>query len=553
MKKMLRGMLLAVIVAVISCEIPQSITIKGNPEVYIPLGKLSSLFDEGESITDFVSAAKIREMMGGTAGMSLYDYRGPDVDTDVQAFLIHYPITEMTLDFSKHLNEAMDNGDEDQSFTIPDLNYGLSTPVSDYEDLFKPGGHYENGCYIDGSRLSTTEGAPLFTVPLGDMATLLKSVEGGAGAFGLKLSNYDPSFETALEVKIPALGITDYIPGTKSGNDLVFANAEEFTFTPQAVEDHVIKIYFKFDAPCSGTIAPEMIIDWEKATIDTSEIGGMTGDYEIDNILGGFLGGGVGFKDVRGYIYVGGGIGEQASMSLEMGGSPLLLPSTTLHDVDRPSFNDPFTENIPAHSLATPAPISLKEALNAQEASTLAYDIHIDEMVLEAGEVEEGRVIFADLVILLTLEFEVRNPPSSAENDYVKLDFGNVFPVPEDGKDIFMRSGDDDDILNNLETVKIVLSGIENNIFQLDKLSILVANTGSEAYSDYLHFSETNPTLTINMDELPFPFSPKFEILLKKDDGQDYATLKILRNNAPVFDFFLAAMAKASINETIKL
>ncbi|MDR1836969.1 MAG: hypothetical protein LBQ89_04855 [Treponema sp.] len=552
MRKMLIGTLLVVIAAVISCEIPQSITIKGSPEVYIPLGKLSSLFDEGEGITDFVSAAKIREMMGGTSGMSLYDYRGPAVDSGVQAFLIHYPITEMTLDLSKYLNEAMDNDDTDYSFTIPDLSAEYPAFAGNLGALFQPGGTFEDGCFINANRLSATEGSPLFIISLGDMATLLKSVKGGAGAFGLKLSNYDPSFDAALKVKIPALGITDYISGTKNGNNLVFANAAEFTFFPQTVEDHELKIYFKFDAPCSGTIAPEMIIDWEEATVDTSEIGGMTGDYEIENILGEFLGGGVGFKDVRGYIYIGGGIGEKASMSLGLGSSQL-LNDESLHDVERPSFSDPFTGNIPSHSLATPAPISLKEALNAQEASTLAYDIHIDEMILEAEDVDEDVVIFADLVILLTLEFEVRNIPSSTvPNGYVKLDFGNVFPEPEEGKDIFMRKGNDEDLLNNLDTVKIVLSDIDNNIFQLDKLSILVINTGSEAYSGYLHFSDTNPSLTIDMHELPFPFSPKFEILLKKDDGQDYATLKILRNSAPVFDFFLAAIAKASINETIE-
>ena len=548
MRKMLKGILLIVIVAMMSCDIPQSITIKGNPGVRIPLGRLSSMFDEGESITDFVSAGKIREMMGsGSTGLNIYDYRGLAVPSDVQAFLIHYPITEMTLDLSEYINDAMENADTDFTFTIPNLGDAHVNPQA----LFQPGGIYQNGCFIVNNggtaELSGTEGDPLFTVPLGDMATLLSSVKGGAGAFGLKLEEgYAPSFVDALQVKIPALGITNYIYGHVEDGALVFVNAAEHTFNPQTLTGNELKIYIKFTQPCSGVIAPKLILDWDEAKVKTPS-GGMNGTYPIDIGLGDFLGSGVQFNDVRGYVYVGGIGNSPAKLTLKLDNAPVTgANNASLTEKPRPSFNsDPFTGVIPAQSLASN--LDLAGILGA---SSLEYEISIDEMTLDADDVDEGTVIFADLVILLTLEFKITDPNPS---EYVKLDFGNVFPEPEDDKDIFMREGKDDDLFNSLDWVEIALSNIENNIFELDKLAIRVENTGTATYINWIDFSEQNPSLRIDMDELPNPFTPKFEILLKKDTGQNFATLKIRRNDAPVFDFFLTARAKASINENIPL
>ena len=561
MKRILPGILCLIAVAM-SCEIPQSLTIKGNPGVYIPLGKFSSFFEGGESIADYLSIAKIREMMGdtGTAGMTLYDYRGPDVPSGVQAFLIHYPITEMTLDLSKYINEAMENAETDFSYPIPDLDVeGFPVPPDDLEKLFEPGGYYENGCFIivdeNGvANLSPAPGTPLFTIPLGDMATLLKSVTGDEGAFGLVLTDYNPSFEEALRIRIPALGIDEYIQGEKKDNTLVFANDKHMEFNPQ--ENKELKIYVKFVKPCEGTIEPEVIINWKEAVIDTSDIGSISGNYEIENISGGFLGDNVRFKDVRGYIYVGGGIGDQASMTLTLGNNSSPLVNDNLKDVERPSFSDPFSEKIPENSLLDKEYIPLTDVLNAQEASTLEYKISIEEMTLTSEEMKEEEIkIFADLVILITLEFEIEDDLSlDAPDGYVKPDFGNVLSeLLEEDKDIFMRESNDDDLFNSFDWVEIALTKIENNIFNMDILSILVVNTGPDEYSSIINFGDSKPSLRINIDELPFPFIPKFEILLKKDNGKEYATLQLLRNDAPVFDFFLTARAKTAINETIPL
>jgi hypothetical protein len=61
--------------------------------------------------------------------------------------------------------------------------------------------------------------------------------------------------------------------------------------------------------------------------------------------------------------------------------------------------------------------------------------------------------------------------------------------------------------------------------------------------------------LTLNMKELPFPFTPEFGIVIKKDDNESYGTLKILRqanSNTPgTFNFTLAVEARADLNYTI--
>jgi len=87
------------LIAVVSCEIPQSITIKGKPGVYIPLGSPFASMDDEDRLENHVSSVKIKEMMGntGTKGVEVYDYTGNESDPDVQAYIVHYPIAEINL------------------------------------------------------------------------------------------------------------------------------------------------------------------------------------------------------------------------------------------------------------------------------------------------------------------------------------------------------------------------------------------------------------------------------------------------------------------------
>jgi len=107
--------------------------------------------------------------------------------------------------------------------------------------------------------------------------------------------------------------------------------------------------------------------------------------------------------------------------------------------------------------------------LNAPGTSTLAYQIFIEELEIKADEVDEDKMIYADLVILLRLEFKVSTPPTYTfpnSNDYVKLDLGDALPQPGSG-DLFGRTNSDNDLFSQIDTVELILKKPENKIIDV--------------------------------------------------------------------------------------
>ena len=560
MKKNLIVVCICMITA-LSCQIPQSITVKGKPGLYIPVGSPFELLDEGARLENYISPQKIREMMGDSKsdGVKIYEYEGPDVGADVQAYVIHYPIIRMQLDLTEYMEEAMENAETDFSLDIPDINT-VTVPglPANPDDLFNPpNGYFKDGCFITGEgKLEKAEDTPLFTIDLAEMRKLLKVATGDADAFGIELDlEGTTNYEEHLWVKIPALFGTDaYKKGTKQGNTLRFTNENPVTFKPTDLKNDKLEIYVKMTRPCSGLIEPKVIMDWKTAEIyaDNKDL---SDEYTIENMLGEFLGSGVSFKTVKGYMYVG-GVGDSASLTLTMQGQGNTVPlaSGKLADRKQPQFSDPIKVNLPSHSLVEPF-IDLKSVLNASGSTKLKYGIEIETIKLTNNDADKDLVIFADLVVLLPLELEIRGS-ISGEPNYVKLEMSDVFPEPKDG-DIFGRTGKDSDIFNYLDYVKITLKDIKNDIIDPSILSILVTNTNQGGtYKKSINFDTEDPYLKIEMNDLPFPFSPKFEILLKKDTNKDYATLKIKRpkpGTPAEFDFFLTIEAKANIDHEISL
>ena len=192
MKKMMLGLLC--LVWLMSCEIPQSVTFKGNPEVYIPLGSPFAGMADEDRLENLIDPGRIREMMntGDEASPShrirIYDYQGSHVDPGLQAYLIHYPIVTMQLDLSEYTAEALKDTEDGElaSFNVP-------AEVEDIpHDQFDS--QYPNGCFLtrDGLKTSHDPNGPLFTIPLADMQKLVKEVNGTA--FGVQI-NYRVSFE----------------------------------------------------------------------------------------------------------------------------------------------------------------------------------------------------------------------------------------------------------------------------------------------------------------------------------------------------------------------
>jgi hypothetical protein len=547
MKKLTIGLLCltgAMLGFFLSCEIPQSVTIKGQPGVYIPLGNPLNGLDEDQRLENYISTAKIREMMdssGTTSNLAIYDYRGYD-DPTVQTYIVHYPITELKLDLSEYINDVVNDDNTTFSYTIPTEITTISA------DLFIS--NFPNGAYLTGNGPQDVEGAPLFLVSLVDMAKLVKEVNGGP--FGLEMDlGIDSSFKENIWVKIPAFGINDYVQGIAEGGKLKFAKTPvDGKFIPkQQPEGHLnendeLEIFVKATGICSGTIAPDIVFEWTTAIIDTSDNDSLKGEFQLENSLGEFLGNSVHFKDVQGFIYVN-GVDSATTLTLTVDGTTLGSANQTLLNKSRPALMESIIE-LPAQSLA--APIPLASLLNSNAA--LGYQFKIPEMTI-TNNVDLGSIT-VDLVVLLPLDFMVT--AQSSMPDYVKLDLGDIFP-DTGNDDLFFREGKGDDLFDNLESVTILLKNVQNTVIE-SKISILV--TDSDGYSGKFDLTEGGK-LELEMDDLPYPFNPRFEIILEKDDGaigkKDYATLKILREILAIpriFEFSLALEAQADINYKIK-
>jgi hypothetical protein len=546
------------IIAVLSCEVPQSVTIKGKPGLYVPLGNPFNKLGPGERLEGFLTLEKVREMMGSEDGeVYVYDYRGSDVDPNVQAYLAHYPLARMNLKLQEYVDEALLNDDgEPISFDIP-------PQYSNEEnwDYFRSEPDYVDGLYLAGEEgIKTSEGEPTFKIALVDMAKLVKKVE---GTFGFE-TPYDPSLAAHLQVKIPAFGITSYIPGVQKDDMLQFLE-EDTTIHPQtdlSETNGFLYIYIKMVGPCSGQIESDVVFDWTEAIIDTVDES-FEGEYQIKNSLKEFLGSGVDFKEVKSYIYVDGIEDDGALLNLEHvykdDNDIIITDSLANGELEpkswQPVTGDIFTKSISTlyHSLKNEEHIDLTNVLNRNEASSLKHQILIEEMEVINNEALD-KMFSADLVILIVMDFKVHDEDPMVAG-YSKLEMGGALPDPGD-KDLFARKGTDDDFLNNMEMVKISLKKIEKGVVD-GKLTILVVNpnqkTGKAKYHR-INIDSPDPSLTLKMDELPFPFTPKFKILLKNESEKDYAELRIKRKkpgDKPV-GFSLTIESRADLNYTVE-
>ena len=556
MKKL--ALCLVCLLLALSCSFnaPQSITIKGSPELRLTLG---SPFKEGEGLADHIGIEKIREMMNkdpdANKGIYIEHYLGDQLGTgfeNVQTYLVHYPIIEMTLNLDEYLETAFEDIPESHRFTVP------SNVGSEY--AFSPHTPYNEYYIIQGiPRPGSDPGIPLFRIPLDDMAKLVVSVEGKA--FGIKIP-WSQSFEDYLWIKVPAFGINDYIQGTEvqDGDEsyLEFVNASKKQFIPadDLTPDLYLEIFAKVTGPCSGTIAVEPIFDWEKAVIDTTSGEGtdaLHDEYEISNSLGDFLGVAE-FSKVQSYFYVSGLDGGEAKLHLyydDGHGINDLVQNESLIDS---SFNPDLilNNNLPGHSISSPPYIDLTDVLNSPNDINLGYNIEIERYVI-VNEPGQNITIKADLVLLLPMSLKIFTPPKNpvTYGNYVKLDLGDAFGDLSD-EDLFRRKSDGD--LINLDSVTIFLDN--PRITAIDPLRLAVLITTSGGFEQLLDFGSPRPSLTIQKQDLAYPFAPQFEVLFEKElPAEAFATLEIERDARESWkmDFELTITAKVGIDKTIDL
>jgi len=574
---------------VLSCGIPvvpKSVDITGKPGLYLPLGSPFSKLEEGERLEDYVNPAKIREMMnaakdendGSMKDLRVYDYWPDSAGEDIQTYAVHYPIAEMKRDLTEYMREASiaERGDN-LSITISESINSIPNevfPIYLTEEILS---NLDNFLSDPGSAPPNNPDAPLFSIRLPDMARLVREIRGRSedGSFGIEME-YNQSFYEKLRVKIPAFGIDDYQQGVEKDGKLQFVNSAKTTFIPaddlekkDELEEkkEFLKIYVQLVGPCSGPAEFNLIFDWEEAVIDTTHgIGTLSGEYSIETSFRDFLGEGVYLKEMQGFIYVDGLGDDEGTMTLDANGVTLFPDSggvAALTQAERPDFpvseTEPMTTDLLQCDQSLSRPIDLAPALNeAEEILELEYEVKILEWTLKNDPEQTEGIITVDMVILLPLEFIVTT--ESTEPGYVELEMGDKFLNPddededEDKDDLFGRKGNDDDLFSNIDTVAVFVKKFRNTIIG-NTIFVLLESPLDEGdlykRTIDLDLGKKEIFITIEYEDLPNPFIPRFKTLLKKDTDKDIATLRIKRqlpNIPPEFDFFLAVEARTDLN-----
>jgi hypothetical protein len=575
MKKIIYGFVCCLLI--LSCQIPESLTLKGNPGLYVPLGSPFANMKEGERLEDLISPDNIKKTMNSNTsdtnsdnGLIIYDVskamaQNHGIAQNVQTYLVQYPLTEMPLNLEKYLDQSMNtsNKEDVRIPAIPAVTGALPTGIYYY-------------IYGDGTAPGTNEitNKPLLKIPLNDMVKLIKKVTRNSNdRFGLEIS-YSSQLAQYLELKIPAFGINSYIKGTpdpsvnpakllffdKSGNDFVPRNDLH-----KSGDDSELWVYARISGPCSGNIKPEMLFEWKKALINTDNNGdnAFNKEYPIENSLGDFLGGGVSFNRVDGYVYMSGlNSTEPVVMTIDIKGTKQIrnlkdaTPSFTV--IEKPDGTKTADGSLTTSSFtgANTAPLDLKTLFESQGA-ILKIDVEIHDMEIEYSEDLNNKSIKFNLYVVIPLNLKAsevagKEAPNvtiggvNIKNTYVPLDLGDKLSKLGTG-DLFGREDGGDNLLNEINFVEIVLKEVNITITEKDKLMLLVKNK-----NDYklLEFKD-NVSLKYEGGLLSKPFSPEFSVLLKKDTATS-GSFNVLRAENPKFDFKLDVNAKAKVDYTTK-
>jgi len=578
MKKVIVGLICLLLISSCGLEIPQSITIKGSPSLYVPLGNpLAGKEFEGKTLVDLISADNIKEMIEtsntdeeikifevSTATINSLQTTVQSamdgIDPNVLTYMVEYPLDSIPLDLQKYIDKAMDKKSE--GITIPQIE-----GYSEGDIVDGPYYIYENG---DSWGKYEKQDYPFIRIPLYDMAKYVKEVTRINGqSFGLKILDNEKNtlLQKYLRLRIPALGIRyDDAPILDIENNLWFINTaqNETVFKPR--EDLIdnnnepngeLWIYARITGVCEGTVTPEVVYDWEKAVIDTQDET-ISKQYAIgNNSLGGIYGGALSFKKVLGYVYMSGmesSSGDAISMTVKYSGNEITRNLKFINELKYDTESGTVTGNlIPSSFSDSNDPLDMTDFFNDSN-EEFTVDICISELLITNNKNGGFKpTIDCKLCVLIPLDLKVSAVdggiplPSTYSKDYVPL--GEEFRFGDGTEDLFGRNGEDN-IIKSVGSVDIYLTDIDITIMDDPaKLAVLIEN--QSAY-ELLKFGKSNASVTLNKNFINPLFNPGFTILVKKDNNQNFGSFKIKRVDETKFDFNLSVKAnKAELEYTL--
>jgi len=620
MKKLIPGficlLLIASIASIASCGFenlpPKALVVKGNPGLYVPIGSPFAGMEKEKRVEYLLSPDNLKKEIkenatneGADEDVKIYvssenavinlknklkEYNMPDmgIDTSVQAYMLHYPLLKMPLNLKRQTDDAMRTVKEKRTITIPDNTVGL--PLAPSTPLYV---YYDETDKTPKLSQAPDPDIPFLKIPFTKMSKLVKKV--GDGKYGLEI---DPGNNTALaanlEIKIPGFGF-NYMRGklTSDGKLQYYADGindpDKTEFYPQKrdplppnnVSDlddgENLYIYARITGNCSGALELSMIFDWTYAIIDTKsseDLSTYMGSYPINNKLSEFVGEGVTFKKVVGFMYMSGVEEGKGSFTAKIyksevfndgrpSGEPKKTYTEPLREQNMPGLplndNEEFKETFYPMSIVNKEntskpgePMDLTGIFDSNE-TTLQYAINIDEMLYHHNDNDQDYIVF-DLIILIPMDLKISKPVESADEsinkNYVKLDFGQSFKNTLWEGDLFgsKKEGgkDKDNYLKNIDYINVGIrfSETDINIITPEKLAIL-AETKKD--SKYMEFKNNASMKLIGGSSDGTLLSPAFSVILKKDPGENFGSFRLFRPAEPKFDFKLYVEAKAKL------
>jgi hypothetical protein len=513
--------------ALIACDLeaPQSVRIMSKPGLYLSLG--SPFAGEKMSLSDYLSVDELEKQLGGEQGdidiLEWDDYTSEDGEKDVQAYRVRYPVADININLSQYVE------DMDVASNLSGASGGWIPGTGSELEIPLPLDSMSFAHNVTNVKISVTlKFESGYTTPAAD-ATGSDTVPDGV----------------AVTFKGAVFGGT--VNGTRSDPPSnTWSSSQIATFEPATD-----KVSIGVTVPAGSWFSPQLEFDWEEASISiVGEADGdktkQTGDYELDfSDFGSFMGEGVSFKEITGYMYLkkpesGGDLDADAEVKLtwkkDTGNVDAKVEEITDEEIKNweAGFTPP-TDN--------KYQIALKELFTYP--LTFHYELTLKEVTVKKADNKDGQINVA-MVILLPMEFELSN---SSENfsDYNKLDLEALQGMGDGGGggDLFGRTGPEsgeDDIFSNLDGIAIKFDNVkgipEGLVFGVKY------GTGTEDQKTLDFENETS--ISLSAEQIQYPFSPKFELLVK--DGE---TLKILKDKEDI-DFTIAVEAKTDLNYQVK-
>jgi hypothetical protein len=544
---------------IISCGIegiPKSVTIKGKPGLYVPLGSPFSGYKDGEKLEDNINPSIIiKEMMDDPdSGQEIEIYEASEamageqgIDIKKLTYLLQFPLNTLSVSPENDISKAIDDVSVEEIINIPP---GASSPSLDYPLYIY---EYEDGNLPFGDNEKPDK--PFLRIPLQDMAETINSIN---GRFGLEVT-YNQQLANYLQLKIPAFGINEYINGvpdpSSNPNKLLFVN-EYNDFKPGEIGE--ILVYARITGIFSGDIKYKMLFDWADAVVDMDNTDPINFDYPININTENYQSNGIKIKTIKGFVYMSGlKSTEPVIMTVNIDGSEHtrdLREATPTFTVTIKQDDTKFIDGSLKDSSFTD-PLELKSIFTGNDAN-FNFNIKIKNITIHKNS--SNNIEFRLYALIpMDFEFEGKETPDVVVDDenlnekYVFLELnGKTINKTGTDDDLFGRKEGEDNLLKDIESVEIVLKDVDITIIDKANLAILVNNKKNDKDDYRLLKFEDNKSLKFSGESLDIPFNPDYSILLKKD-GVNCGSLTFLRSDNPKFDFKLDVNAKARIEHTI--